>query len=92
MTARRYPPPPDTRLPWRVHALAWWAGVGQPVWQRWARRGDTIVLGVMPLLMLAALLLMVILPYVASRPHQAPAACTLVGSTWSCTSTATAAH
>jgi hypothetical protein len=82
VTAHRYPPPPGARLPRRTRALAWWAGVGQPVWCRWARRVDAAVLFVMPLLCMAALLLTVL---AQERPAPTVGSCTLVGSSWSCT-------
>jgi hypothetical protein len=54
---------------------------GRPARQRWARRVDVVVLFVTPLLLMAALLLMVS----QDRPAPAAGSCTLTGSAWSCT-------
>jgi hypothetical protein len=79
-TARRYPPPPPGNAP----------PPPRPRGRRWTRRVDTAVLFVTPLLFMTALLLAVALPYLAVRPGPAPDACTLVASTWSCTSSTVA--
>jgi len=82
VTGRRYPaPPPGGRLPWRIRARSWWAGVGQPAWQRWTWRISTVMLLAGPAL-LATLMLVAL---AQDRPAPAAGTCTLVGSTWSCT-------
>jgi hypothetical protein len=82
---RRYPPPPPGNVPLPPPPCA-----DRLRAHRWTRRIDTAVLFATPLLFMAALLLAVALPYLAERPAPAPDACTLVGSTWSCTSSTAA--
>jgi Ricin-type beta-trefoil lectin domain len=61
------------RLPLRTRALSWWAGVGQPAWQRWARRIDVAaLLGTPAFLAGCGLLVAVGLSGAGDRPAPTP--------------------
>jgi hypothetical protein len=62
------------RLPLRVRARSWWAGVGQPAWRRWARRLDVAALLGAPLLLAAGLLIALGLSGLGDRPAPSPTA------------------